>query len=81
MFIDVQSKSKTLHQPHRPVLHFFQTENIQEIKESTLPFIQIEKKISKRTLLIVIYTNNASEEQCKAVYKLGNKFLNIYAQS
>lgn len=61
---------------------FVQIENIQEIKECTLPFIQIEKKISlKRTLLIVIYTNNASEEQCKAVYKLEYKFINIYVQS
>lgn len=50
MSTDVQSKSKTLHQCHRLVPGFFQTENIWE--EFTFPFNKIEEKISiERTLL------------------------------
>lgn len=45
--MSVQSISTALHQPHKLILDLFQTENMQEVIEFTLPFKKVEKKSSQ----------------------------------
>lgn len=55
---------KALHQLHKLVLDFFfpQAENMQEVKEITLPFITVEKKnLNKNNPANCYYANNPSE--------------------